>query len=62
MSKSNAKTDEKTINDMAETMRGYGEGVTRETLLMHFSQEEVSRLEGKARELARSQSVTQISR
>ncbi|MBB4103040.1 hypothetical protein [Allorhizobium borbori] len=52
MHKTNQKADDKIIRDMADTMRRYGEGMPRETLLLHFTQEEVSRFETKARDLA----------
>lgn len=52
MHKTNKKADDTTIRAMAETMRRYGEGMQRETLLLHFTQEEVSRFEAKARDLA----------
>lgn len=52
MHKTNKKIDEKTTREMADVMLRYGEGMPRETLLLHFTQEEVSRFEQKARDQA----------
>lgn len=54
--------DNKTIQDMADAMRRYGDGCTREDLNLHFTSDEITRFEAKARARANDDSVRQINR
>lgn len=54
--------EEQTIQDMADAMRRYGEGCTRENLNMHFTSDEITRYEQKARARANDDSIRQVKR
>lgn len=51
------RTDSDIIHDMADQMLRYGEGCTRDQLLMHFAGDEIDRLGEKARVLANERAI-----
>lgn len=57
------KTKEKkrVINDMADAMLRYGDGCTKEQLLLQFTQEEVDAYSSEARALANTMSVREAA-
>lgn len=55
----NLKSDADLISDMADAMLRYGEGCTRNQLALHFTDEEIERLGGKARAVANDKLVRQ---
>ncbi|MCI9865838.1 hypothetical protein RHIZ_07780 [Rhizobium skierniewicense] len=52
--------DEQTVQNMADAMRRHGEGCTREDLNLHFTMEEITRFEAKARARANDQAVREL--
>ncbi len=54
--------DEQTVQNMADAMRRHGEGCTREDLNLHFTTEEITRFESKARARANDEAIRQIRR
>lgn len=54
--------DEQTVQNMADAMRGHGEGCTREDLNLHFTMEEIARFEAKARARANDQAVRELQK
>lgn len=56
----NSLQDKQTVQNMADAMRRHGDGCTREDLNLHFTMEEITRLEAKARALANDQAIRDI--
>lgn len=54
--------DEQTVQNMADAMRRHGEGCIREDLNLHFTTEEITRFESKARARANDQAIRHIRR